>query len=215
VQVLVGRRGQTPDKGRIVLGMTQASQTTVTRLLGELQLGNMDAFSGLFPLIYGELRALAHRQRQRWHGDLTLNTTALVHEAYLKLVDQKRLGASSRLHFFAVAAKAMRHILCNYARDRRRQKRGGELQRMSIDELDAMPETISFSAEQAAMLMTLDAALRELEEMDRQLSDVVECRFFGGMSIEDTAAALCLSPATVKRHWALARSWLYRKMQDQ
>jgi RNA polymerase sigma factor (TIGR02999 family) len=194
--------------------MTQASPTTVTRLLAELQLGNRAAFSELFPLIYGELRALARRQRQAWRGDLTLNTTALLHEAYVKLVNQKRLDVGSRVHFFAVAAKAMRHILCNYARDRRRQKRGGDLQRLSIDELDAMPEKLTVSPKQAEILMALDAALRELQEMNPKLSDVVECRFFGAMSIEDTAAALDLSPATVKRHWALARAWLYRKMRD-
>jgi RNA polymerase sigma factor (TIGR02999 family) len=194
--------------------MTQASQTTVTRLLGELQLGNRAAFSELFPLIYGELRGLARRQRQGWRGDLTLNTTALVHEAYVKLVNQKHLDAGSRAHFFAIAAKAMRHILCNYARDRRRQKRGGDLQRLSIDELDAMPAAMIVSSEQAVILMALDDALRQLQDMNPQLSDVVECRFFGAMSIEDTAAALGLSPATVKRHWALARAWLYRRLQD-
>jgi RNA polymerase sigma factor (TIGR02999 family) len=192
-----------------------ASPGTVTRLLGELQLGNKEALAELFPLIYGELRALARRQRQRWRGDSTLNTTALVHEAYVKLVDQKRLDAASRPHFFAVAAKAMRHILCNYARDRRRKKRGGDIQRLSLEELGAMPQQLTFSEEHATILMALDAALRELEEMDQRLSDIVECRFFGAMSIEDTAAALDLSPATVKRHWALARSWLYRKMRDR
>lgn len=195
--------------------MTQSGPSTVTRLLGELQLGNRGALTELFPLIYGELRALARRQRHRWRGDLTLNTTALVHEAYLKLVDQKRLDAGSRPHFFAVAAKAMRHILCNYARDRRRKKRGGDLHRLTVDELDEMPQRITFSEQQAAILMALETALQQLEEMDQRLSDIVECRFFGAMSIEDTAAALDLSPATVKRQWALARSWLYRKMQDR
>jgi RNA polymerase sigma factor (TIGR02999 family) len=193
--------------------MPQANQSTVTRLLGELQLGNRAAFAELFPLIYSELRMLARQQRQRWHGDLTLNTTALVHEAYLKLAGQKRLGASSRAHFFALSAKAMRHILCNYARARRREKRGGDLVRLSLEELYSMPEKLTFTAEQAAILMALDDALKELQEKDQRLSDVVECRFFGAMSIDDTAVALGLSPATVKRYWTLARSWLYRKLQ--
>lgn len=183
-------------------------------MLRELQVGNSTAMSDLFPLIYDELRALAHRQRQRWRGDFTLNTTALVHEAYLKLVDQKQLEAKSRTHFFAVAAKAMRHILCNYARDRLRKKRGGDLHRLSIEDIEAIPATFVVSDEQSALLMALDVALRHLEEVDKGLSDLVECRVFGAMSIADTAAALGLSPATVKRRWTLARSWLYREIQS-
>lgn len=177
-----------------------------------MQSGNRAALGELFPLVYDELRGLAHRQRRRWRGDLTLNTTALVHEAYLKLVDQKRVDAGDRAHFLAVAAKAMRHILCNYARDRRRIKRGGGLERFSIDTMDALPTQLTFSHDQAAALIALDDALKALEKVDKRLSDVVECRFFGAMSIEDTSAALGLSPATVKRRWTLARSWLYREM---
>jgi RNA polymerase sigma factor (TIGR02999 family) len=195
--------------------MAPSTPTTVTRLLGELQAGNRAAVGELFPLVYDELRALAHRQRQRWRGDFTLNTTSLVHEAYLKLVGQKQLEAGSRAHFLGVAAKAMRHILCNYARDRRRLKRGGDLQRLSLEEMSALPEKLTFSVEQAAMLVLLDDALKQLESVDRRLSDIVECRFFGTLSIEDTAAALELSPATVKRRWTLARAWLYREMQEQ
>ena len=184
----------------------------MAKLLDELQSGNRAALGELFPLVYDELRGLAHRQRRRWRGDLTLNTTALVHEAYLKLVDQKRLDAGDRAHFLAVAAKAMRHILCNYARDRRRIKRGGGLERFSIDTMDALPAQVTFSRDQAATLIALDDALKALEKVDKRLSHVVECRFFGAMSIEDTSVALALSPATVKRRWNLARSWLYREM---
>jgi RNA polymerase sigma factor (TIGR02999 family) len=195
--------------------MVDSTQTTVANLLRELQGGNRAALGDLFPLVYDELRALAHRQRRRWHGDFTLNTTALVHEAYLKLVDQTRLDVDNRAHFLGVAAKAMRHILCNYARDRRTIKRGGDLQRLPLEQIDALPEKITLSQDQAAILVALDDALKQLETVDNRLSDVVECRFFGAMSIEDTAAALALSPATVKRRWTLARSWLYRELQDQ
>jgi RNA polymerase sigma factor (TIGR02999 family) len=142
-----------------------------------------------------------------------LNTTALVHEAYLKLVDQKGPTAANRTHFLCVASKAMRHILCNYARDRLRQKRGGDLNRVSVTHLEALPADVGFSPEQAEVLVSLDAALRHLQTDQKELGDIVDCRFFGRMSIEDTAAALGLSPATVKRRWLLARACLYRAMQ--
>ena len=192
--------------------MTHVAQGTITRLLGELGAGNRAALDELLPLIYDELRVLARLQRRRWHGDYTLDTTALVHEAYVKLVDQKHVDARTRTHFLAVAAKAMRHILCNYARDRRRQKRGGDLQRLSLDDIESVPGKVTFSAEQAEVLAALDEALRRLEATERFQRDVVECRVFAGMSIEDTAAALGASPATVKRAWSLARAWLYREM---
>jgi RNA polymerase sigma factor (TIGR02999 family) len=199
----------------VVSAVVESTQTIVTNLLRELQVGNRAALGDLFPLVYNELRELAHRQRRRWRGDFTLNTTALVHEAYLKLVDQTRLDIDNRAHFLGVAAKAMRHILCNYARDRRRKKRGGDLQRLPLEEIDALPQTLTLSQDQAAILVALDDGLKQLETVDKRLSEVVECRFFGAMSIEDTAAALALSPATVKRRWTLARSWLYRELQDQ
>ena len=194
--------------------MMQSTQMTVTQLLHELEGGNKAALSALFPLLYTELQTLARRQRRRWRGDFTLNTTALVNEAYLKLVDQRRLEAGAT-HFFAVAAKTMRHILCNYARDRLRKKRGGHLQRLSLADLDAIPENLAISEKQSEILVALDNALRRLEQEDRSLSDIVECRFFGAMSIAETATALGLSPATVKRHWTLARSWLYRELQNR
>lgn len=188
-------------------------QRTVTRLLGELRDGNRQALDDLLPLVYDELRAIARVQRRRWTGNDTLDTTALVHEAYLKLVDQRRVDAASRAHFLGVAAQAMRHLLCNYARDRSRQKRGGGAHAASLDALDKMPGQAPFSIEQAEVLGALDAALRRLEALDARQGRVVECRFFGGMSVEDTAAALGISPATVKRAWSLARVWLYREMQ--
>ena len=206
----IGARQEDPGNPSV---MAESTQAAVTSLLKELQAGNRAALGELFPLVYDELRALAHRQRQRWRGDFTLNTTALLHEAYLKLVDQQGLHAKSRTHFLGVASKAMRHILCNYARDRLRKKRGGDLRRVSLTDIQTIPANVVLSTEQAELLVALDDALGQLEREHKGLSDIIECRFFGAMSIEDTAVALRLSPATVKRRWILARSWLYRAMQ--
>jgi RNA polymerase sigma factor (TIGR02999 family) len=186
----------------------------ITTLLRAVQRGDKAALNALFPLVYEELLALARSQRRRWQGDLTLNATALVHEAYIKLVDQNAMVPESRGHFFAVAAKSMRHILCNYARDRLRLKRGGGAEHVPIDDgLDALP--IELSDDHADELAALDEALRQLEQVNERQSRIVECRFFGGLSIEDTAAALRLSPATVKRDWTMARAWLYREIQKR
>ncbi len=193
---------------------TGADPGTVTRLLADIAAGDRSAMEALFPIVYQELRSLAHRQRRRWSGDSTLGTTALVHEAYLKLVDVDRIGARTSAHFLWVASIAMRHILCNYAREQRAAKRGGDSPRIA---LDALPEgllPLSFSDSQSATLEALDDALRRLEKMEPRLGEVVECRFFGGLTIEDTAAALGTSPATVKRDWALARSWLFRELKE-
>lgn len=186
---------------------------TVTRLLGDVQRGDGAALEKLFPLVYGELRAIAARQRRNWNGDFTLNTTAVVHEAYLKLAGGQQFNAGSRAHFFAVAATAMRHILCNYARDRRRGKRGGGQQRIDLDGLPPAAEATVFSDRHAAALTGLDEALKRLEKIDARQSRIVECRFFGGLTIEETAAAIGASPATVKREWAMARARLYRDLQ--
>lgn len=186
---------------------------TITGLLQAVQRGERAALDALFPLVYDELCLMAHRQRQGWHGDLTLNTTAVVHEAYLKLVDQKRLPAESRAHFFGVAAKAMRHILCNYTRDRGRQKRGGGVPHVSLGPGQDPVARLDFTDEQSETLTALDEALRRLEESSARQARIVECRFFGGMSVDDTAAALGVSPRTVKREWSFARAWLRREMQ--
>lgn len=163
--------------------------------------------------MYGELQVLAHRQRQRWHGDQTLDTAALVHEAYLKLVGPTRIAAESRAHFFALAARSMRHILCNYARDRRTRKRGGGLERVTFDELKMPAGHVGTGDEESDTLSVLGDALQRLEQVDPRRSRVVECRFFGGMTIEETAAALGVSPRTVKRDWAVAQAWLHREME--
>ncbi len=190
------------------------SQASITALLQAVGKGDREALDALFPLVYEELRSLARSQRRRWHGNLTLTATALVHEAYVKLADQGGFVPENRGHFFAVAAKAMRHILCNYARDRGRLKRGGGAEHVPIDQaMDAVP--IGVSEEQAAELSALDEVLRQLEQIDPRQGRIVECRFFAGLSIEDTALALGISPATVKREWTMARAWLYREMQKR
>lgn len=188
--------------------------TTVTRLLEALQDGDRAALEDLFALVYEELKGLAHRQRRRWQGNYTLNTTALVNEAYLKLVGPAQIEAESRAHFFALAAKAMRQILCNYARDRSAQKRGGGVEHLSVDELELPDPGGSFSTEQADTLSALDEALRRLEQVDPRQGRVVECRFFGGLTVEETAAALGISPRTVKRDWVLAQAWIQREMES-
>lgn len=188
--------------------------TDVSALVEAVAAGDRKALDALFPLVYEELVRLAHRQRRRWDGNLTLTTTALVHEAYLKLAGQRHLPTESRAHFFAVAATAMRHILCNYARDRRRQKRGGDRPHLELDQAErAEGKALELSDDQTDRLAALDEALRRFEGIAERQSRVVECRFFGGMSVEDTAAALEVSARSVKRDWAFARAWLLREMQ--
>ncbi len=186
----------------------------VSTLVDAVAAGDRGALDALFPLVYEELSRLAHQQRRRWDGDFTLTTTALVHEAYLKLAGQRQLPAGSRAHFLAIAARAMRHILCNYARDRRRQKRGGGRPHLQLEEADAADRaSIELSDDQADRLAGLDEVLRRFEGIAPRQCQVVECRFFGGMSVEETAAALDVSPRSVKRDWAFARAWLLRELQ--
>lgn len=198
----------------MTLGET-STQEQVALLLQRVGEGDRGALDALFPLLYDELSFLARQQRRSWHGDLTLNTTALVHEVYLKVVDQKRLPTESRAHFFGVAAKAMRHILCNYARDRHRKKRGGGATHVSLEPGHDLAAAVQFSDEQTDMITALDESLQQLERIAERQARVVECRFFGGMSVEDTAAALGVSERTVKRDWTFARAWLRREMQLQ
>jgi RNA polymerase sigma factor (TIGR02999 family) len=184
-------------------------------MLEQVRAGDREAADALFEVVYGELHGLAERQRRAWHGDYTLNATALVHEAYLKLVDHEHLDANNRAHFFALAARAMRHILINYAKAQRRQKRGGDVPKVSLEDapLRALEDQLILSSERADQLVLLETALTHLERHSPRQSRVVECRFFGGMSVPETAAALDLSPATIKRDWSVARAWLFREMQ--
>ena len=188
------------------------TRTRVTQLLTNLRSGDAAAVDELFGVLYDELRVIAHRQRRRWQGDDTLQTTALVHEAFLKLVDQDRIAAESRAHFLGVAARVMRHVLCNYARDQRAQKRGGGMAHVALDESHANAGPSNSTSEPMEVLLALDAALQRLEQVDSRQSKVVECRFFGGLTIEETAAALGVSPRTVKRDWAIAQAWLHREI---
>ena len=192
--------------------MSEAGTRSITGLLEAMQRGEREAMEELLPLVYEELRVIAGRQRHRWHGDLTLNTTAIVHEAYLKLADGN-LAANSRAHFFAVAAKAMRHVLCNYARDRQRLKRGGDMVQVSLGESHGVSVPADLTDEHAHTLSVLDESLVRLDRIAPRQARVVECRFFGGMGVEDTAAALGISERTVKRDWNFARAWLRREVQ--
>jgi RNA polymerase sigma factor (TIGR02999 family) len=195
--------------------VADAAHVAIQRLLDKLEQGDRAALDELFPLLYEQLSELAHRLRRRWHGDHTLNTTALIHESYLKLVGHKQLRAESRAHFLALAAKVMRHILINYARDRRAEKRGGDASLVRIDDTNlGTPPALTLSPEQADELVALNEALRGLEQVDERQSRIVECRFFGGMSVEETASAIGISERTVKRDWALAQDWLQQKMEQ-
>lgn len=178
----------------------------VTELLARAGEGDPAALEQVFPLVYEELRRLAHRQLQREEEGHTLCTTGLVHEAYLKLVDQTRCAWTSRAHFLAVAAVAMRRIVVDYARRHRSAKRGGMLRRIPLESVDLATE------ERAELLVALDDALRRLAALDPRQARVVECRFFGGMTEEETAEALGIGLRTAKRDWAKAKSWLYQEL---
>ena len=194
--------------------MDEPRLSTVTDLLKRARAGDRDAFDHLFPLVYAELRSLAAAQRRRWRGDETLDTTALVHETYLRLVDQSSSGWKDRSHFLAVAGRAMRHILVDYARHRRAQKRGGARERLSLDELEAVLEQGSNPADaRDEALLALEESLGRLERQNPRQVRIIECRFFGGMTIPDTAEALGISPSTVTRGWAAAQAWLYRDLR--
>jgi RNA polymerase sigma factor (TIGR02999 family) len=182
---------------------------TVTALLVDVKRGDPGALGKAFEILYDQLRHLAHARRRSWADGGTLDTTALVHEAYLKLVDAERLDIDDRGHFLAIASRAMRHLLCDYARDRRRLKRGGGMQRAS-EEVDAL---VPSQEEDLDTIIALDSALDRLAEHDERLARVVECRFFAGLSIPDTAATLRISAATVKRDWVSARQWLYEAVE--
>ncbi|MCA1624214.1 MAG: sigma-70 family RNA polymerase sigma factor [Acidobacteria bacterium] len=179
----------------------------VTQLLLEWSKGNGNALDELLPLVYRELQKIAHRYLSREQSSNTLQTTALVHEAFLKLVDQNRVEWQNRAHFFGVAAQAMRRILVDNARQRLADKRGGGVEKISLEE-----GVIDVSDEKASDLIELDAALQRLCEMDEQKSRLVELRYFGGLSIEETAEVLDVSIATVNRQWRLAKAWLYKEI---
>jgi RNA polymerase sigma factor (TIGR02999 family) len=186
--------------------LSSASTNRVTELLARWSEGEVAAREALIPLVYQELRRLA-RKCLAGHQHHTLQSTALVHEAYLRLAGQSSLSASNRAHFLAIAARLMREILVDHARSRGAAKRGASCLTLSFDEAVALPRRPDID------LTTLNEALKELEVMDPRQSQIVDLRFFGGLSIDDTSQVLGISPATVKREWTIARMWLQRELR--
>lgn len=170
--------------------------------------GDSAALDRLMPLVYAELRRMAQRRIRRERPGHSLQTTALVHEAYLRLVDQDRVRWKDRGHFFAIAAQLMRRILVDHARKRGNAKRGGDVTRLQLE------VAASLSEDRAADVVALDDALKSLAVLDERKSRIVELRFFGGLSIEETARALEVSPGTVMRDWTLAKAWLQREIRS-
>ena len=184
-------------------------QANITVLLREWQSGSQEAFDRLVPLVYGELHTIASRHLGReWRRD-RLQTTAVVNEAYLRLFGQKAVDWQNRGHFFAIAAQMMRRILVDHARRELREKHGGGAVHLELNDAAAKAAP---SGVDAVDTLALDRALQKLEQLDPDQARIVELRFFGGLTIEETAAATGVSPATVKREWALAKGWLYREL---
>ena len=181
----------------------------ITRTLQDWAEGNREALDRLIPIVYDELRTLASRHvALEWRHD-RLQTTTLVHEVYLKLFGQREMHWQNRRHFFAIAAQLMRRILVDHARRELRDKRGGSAERVDLAEADKRPVADSLESPDA---LALDAALQKLEALDPDQARIVELRFFGGLTVEETAAVMDVSPSTVKREWALAKGWLYREL---
>ena len=178
----------------------------VTALLESWSNGDPDALQRLMPLVYDELHRLARNYLRRERPDHTLQSTALVHEAYMRMVNQKTVHWQNRAHFFGVAAQSIRHILVDHARSYQTTKRGSGGHKLSLDEAIALTEARDID------LIALDDALNGLSAVDPQQGRIVELRFFGGLSIEETADVLKISPATVKRDWVMAKAWLYRNL---
>lgn len=182
------------------------TQRPITDLLLDIGAGRTEAIDQLFPLVYEELHRIAHRVGSNERTDHTLGTTGLVHETYLRLVDQTRVGFQDRNHFFSLAARAMRHVLVDYARRRRALKRGGSQEPLRLD------EGVMAIDERAETLCALDEALTRLAALDPRLAQVVECRFFGGLTEEETADVVGTTSRTVRRDWTKAKGWLYREL---
>ncbi len=188
--------------------MTRPDSTAhdVTRLLHELSGGDESAMARLVPLIYEELRAIAAREMRRERGEHTLQPTALVHEVFLRLVDKADLSWQNRAHFLSIAAQSMRRILVEHARHRKRLKRGGSAERVTLDDQFAAPD------QDPPDLIDIDSALERLTQFDARKGRVVELRFFAGLSVEETARVLGISEATVKREWQFAKAWIQREL---
>lgn len=189
-----------------------AAGSDITRLLHEWRSGNAESLQRLIPLVYGELHALASRYLSHERRDHTLQTTALVNEAYMKLAGQRDVDWQNRAHFFGIAAQLMRRILVDHARRDLRVKRGAGAPHVPLEDMDPPSAAPPIDAADA---YTLDRALSRLEVLDPQQGRVVELRYFGGMTIDETAEVLHVSSATVKREWSVARAWLYRELADE
>ena len=184
------------------------SQQRVSELLGKWSEGDQAALAELTPLVYEELRRLAHREMGGERPGHTLQTTALVNEAYLRLADQKNPRWQNRAHFFAVAARAMRRILVNYARTQRAQKRGGGAAKVDLE------EAALASPEESKEIIDLHEALEKLATFDSRKAEIVELKYFGGLNYEEMAEVLKISPVTVRRDWRFAKAWLYTELQN-
>ncbi len=189
--------------------MEQSHQTPqeITQMLRDWSDGKQEAMDALLPLVYAELHRQAARYLRRERAGHTLQTTALIHEAYLKLIDQREVNWQNRAHFFGIAAQLMRRILVDYAKARHRAKRGGIGEDLPLEEA-----TLVVSAERSIDLVALDEALTRLTKFDDQQAQIVELRYFSGLSIEETAEALRISPATVKNDWRTAKAWLHQEI---
>ncbi len=200
----------TPVSGALIRewgGMRAPSPRAITQLLVAWQAGDPQALDALVPVVYEELHRLAHRSMRRERPGHLLQTTALVHEAYLNLIDARTVRWRDRVHFFAICARLMREILVHYARGRDAQKRGGGVRRISLD------ESVLYAPAPDADLLDLDDALHALASLDERKARVVELRFFAGLTLEETAEVLKVSADTVARDWDFARTWLYREMR--
>jgi RNA polymerase sigma factor (TIGR02999 family) len=182
------------------------SPNEITQLLQDWRNGDQSAIQKLIPLVHGELRGIAHKYMKQEKPGHTWQTTALLNEAYLRLVGQKDLQFESRAHFFALAAQVMRHLLVDYARASRSAKRGGGVTHVSLD------ETAVLSDEGAADMVELNEALNKLSQLDPRKCQIVELRYFAGLNVEETSEVLGISPITVKREWSRAKAWLYREL---
>jgi len=189
--------------------MEQSHQTAqeITQMLREWSDGKQEAMDTLLPLVYAELHRQASRYLRRERAGHTLQTTALIHEAYLKLIDQREVNWQNRAHFFGIAAQAMRRILVDYARERHREKRGGIGENLPLEFA-----SFAVSGERSVDLEALDEALTRLAEFDKRQASIVELRYFSGLSVEETAEVLHVSPATVKNDWKSAKAWLYQEI---
>jgi RNA polymerase sigma factor (TIGR02999 family) len=194
--------------------MDHPSSGEVTILLKQVKEGNRDAAEKLVAAVYSQLRKMARRFLSQERANHTLQATALVHEAYLQMIDQKEMNWANRAHFFAVSAQLMRHILVDHARARNAGKRGGAAAKVSLDETGVIPLDFVATMQEKhyPQLIMLDTALSKLEQLDPQQSRVIELRFFGGLTEEEIATVMDISLSTVKREWKAARAWLHREM---